>query len=593
VTAPDPEPHYLGARAASPGDSALDPVTRGERPVFAWLHRAAFECETGVGLVIVPPFGYEAVCAHRALRHLAITAAEAGVVTVRVDLDGTGDSAGDDLDPDRVARWIASIGLAADLARARGATRIVIAGVRLGALLGAVAAGARADVAGLVAIAPVVTGKRWLREMKALQQALGLPPAPEGRELPPADAGVQEVIGFAVTPATQAALGAIELDKLAAPPAPSVLVIDRDDLPASDRWIAHLRGQGADVDARRMHGYVEMVLDPHKAEVPVAIVAAVVEYARARPAIADVAPAPAAPTASRLDGGRFVEEPVLIDGALAAIATRPAGAAPARALVLLNAGCVRRIGPNRLNVALARRLAAEGTLVVRVDLSGIGDSPARPGTEERLVYFDHALADVAAILAWCRERGAPRAYVSGLCSGGYYALRSPAAGEPWAGAIIVNPGEPGTGIDDKPYESAAEAARYKSSLRSLASWKRLVRGDVDVARLARIVRTRALERVGARARDALRRVGIPIPGDVGSELVQLARRGVATTFVFCDREPGLVLFRERVGSTGPRLEARGALSVRVVDGPDHTYTPRWSHPVLLAEVAAALARGPA
>jgi pimeloyl-ACP methyl ester carboxylesterase len=571
--APAPEPMYVG----------------GARPWFVTLHRATPGAATGTGLVIVPPFGYEAVCAHRALRHLAEDAAAAGVTAVRVDLDGTGDSAGDDLDPDRVAQWCASIGAAADLARANGADRVVLAGVRLGATLAAEVARTRADVAGLVAIAPVVSGRKWLREMKALQQALGLLPPPPGRE--PADDSITEVIGFAVTAATKDAVTALDLEKAPARPAPAVLVIDRHDLPPSDTWIAHLRAHGAAVDARQLPGYVEMVMDPHKAEVPRAIVDATVEFARTRPPLATPAAAVTAPTTSRTARlGRVIEEPIVIDGVVHAIATRPADGRATQALVLLNAGCVRRIGPNRLHVLMARRYAAAGALVVRVDLSGIGDAPPVAGQDERLVYHDHALAECAAALAWCRRQGADDAYVAGLCSGGYYALRSAVAGQPWAGVIVINPGEPGTGIDDKPYEAAAEAARYKQSMRSVASWKKLLRGEVDVARLARLLRKRAFGLLGAQAKDAARRVGIKFEDDLGTDLTQLARRRVAVTFLFCDREPGLVLYRERVGSTGPRLENRGALAVRIIDGPDHTYTPRWSHAVLLDEVGAALRR---
>jgi hypothetical protein len=220
----------------------------------------------------------------------------------------------------------------------------------------------------------------------------------------------------------------------------------------------------------------------------------------------------------------------------------------------------------------------------------MGDAPPVDGNEDRLVYHDHALTETAAVLAWCRRQGAEDAFVAGLCSGGYYALRSAAAGQPWSGVILINPGEPGTGIDDKPYEAAADTARYKQSVRSLESWKKLLRGQVDVGHLARMLEKRAAGLLGAQAKDLARRIGIKFEDDLGTDLMQLARRRVAITFLFCDREPGLVLFHERVGSTGPRLEARGALALRVIEGPDHTYTPRWSHEVLVEEIAAALRR---
>ena len=52
----------------------------------------------------------------------------------------------------------------------------------------------------------------------------------------------------------------------------------------------------------------------------------------------------------------------------------------ATALILLNAGLVHRMGPFRLYVQMARRLAAEGYAVLRFDQSGLGDSPRRAST---------------------------------------------------------------------------------------------------------------------------------------------------------------------------------------------------------------------
>ena len=171
-----------------------------DRARFVQVSRPA--SPSGVGLVLVPPFGYEAICSARALRVLAERAATAGLIAVRVDLDGTGDSEGDDLDPGRLEAWLASIALACDLARAEGADRLVLAGVRLGAVLATLAAERRADVAGLVAIAPVASGKALLREMKMMQVALGLAPPPEGATVVEGD----ELVGFAITGETRAAI---------------------------------------------------------------------------------------------------------------------------------------------------------------------------------------------------------------------------------------------------------------------------------------------------------------------------------------------------------------------------------------------------
>ena len=57
----------------------------------------------------------------------------------------------------------------------------------------------------------------------------------------------------------------------------------------------------------------------------------------------------------------------------------PAGGRPAHAMavILLNAGLLHRVAPNRLYVELARGLAAQGFAAFRFDFSGIGDSNVR------------------------------------------------------------------------------------------------------------------------------------------------------------------------------------------------------------------------
>ena len=93
---------------------------------------------------------------------------------------------------------------------------------------------------------------------------------------------------------------------------------------------------------------------------------------------------------------------------------RPLGRRPRRtALVLLNAGLVHRMGPFRLYVQMARRLAAQGYVVLRFDQSGLGDS-----TLSARVSDNRKRDEVAAALDLvARETGVTRFVLGGLCSG--------------------------------------------------------------------------------------------------------------------------------------------------------------------------------
>lgn len=561
-----------------------------ERARFGWLHRPATSAR--VGVVIVPPFGYEAVCAARSLRHLADDAARAGLIALRFDPDGTGDSAGDDLDPARLEHWLDSIDDACALVRRAGAERIVLAGVRLGALLAATCAARRDDIAGVVAIAAVPTGKALLREGSALQLALGLAPPPPGAEM-----REREVVGFAISDETWEAIGALDMKASTRAPAPRMLLIDRDDRPPNDAWAAHLRALPVEVTQLRLPGYVDMTLDPHRTVVPTAIIEATVAFARSFASGGD-APAPMEPVlrksmSMRRGAADVREEAVWLDPHLFAIAARPA-AAPTRAVILLNAGAVGRIGPNRLYAELCRRFAEEGALAIRCDLSGIGDSLPREGENENVVYHGRAIDDVAAAVRWAQAAGAREIVVAGLCSGAYHALRAALAGLPIDTIVVINPLTfhyvPGAPLDVAAFRITADAARYRKSVTSGASWRKLLRGEVKLSRIATVLWHSVRGRVVNTAKNVLRALHVPLRDDLGSELETLARRGVAIRFVFADEDPGRAMLHDEGGPVVERLAARGKLAIRTIEGADHTFTPRWTHAALLDAVRGAASR---
>src|SRR5580692_4150321 len=80
---------------------------------------------------------------------------------------------------------------------------------------------------------------------------------------------------------------------------------------------------------------------------------------------------------------------------LLGVLTEPEGA-QARpevpAVLWLNAGVLHHVGPFGWYATLARRLAAQGVLSFRFDLSGVGDSPLR---KDRSNSLDGAALDVA------------------------------------------------------------------------------------------------------------------------------------------------------------------------------------------------------
>ena len=103
-------------------------------------------------------------------------------------------------------------------------------------------------------------------------------------------------------------------------------------------------------------------------------------------------------------------------GTITQPADRPARPGSQPGLILLNAGMLPRVGPQRLNVELARTAAAQGLTAIRFDLPGLGDSGF---TSSRLSHEDQtraAIEDAMALLA-ATPFAPDRFLIAGLCSG--------------------------------------------------------------------------------------------------------------------------------------------------------------------------------
>jgi pimeloyl-ACP methyl ester carboxylesterase len=176
-------------------------------------------------IVLCHPWGQEYLRAHRSMRQLGNLLAAAGHHVFRFDYFGTGDSAGDMVDAD-LAGWERDIEMAMqELMDTSGATRVSLAGLRLGSTLAArVAARHKREVDMLAMWDPLVSGPEHLAELihderKHARKAGAFLPRPE------AEGGGHEVRGFPLTSQMENDIRGLDLVQLVPSlPARSVVV---------------------------------------------------------------------------------------------------------------------------------------------------------------------------------------------------------------------------------------------------------------------------------------------------------------------------------------------------------------------------------
>lgn len=123
------------------------------------------------------------------------------------------------------------------------------------------------------------------------------------------------------------------------------------------------------------------------------------------------------------------------DGLVGTIAL-PDEQAADTAVILLNAGTIHRVGPHRVNVRLARRLAARGIASLRFDLAGHGDSARLTGEHS---FEAQAVIDIrAAMDALTALSGVARIAIFGICSGAYHAYAAALQDERIVGLLMFD-----------------------------------------------------------------------------------------------------------------------------------------------------------
>jgi alpha-beta hydrolase superfamily lysophospholipase len=545
------------------------------RPLFGWFHPPWPPAQRR-GVVVCNPIGDDAVRSHRVLRHLAERLQRAGFAVLRFDFDGTGDSAGDERDPDRVGTWLGDVGRAVERLRSEtGVARVSLVGLRLGATLAAAAAAARDDIDAVILWRPYPSGGAFVDDVtrlhevhRRLEPAGFALPAPVGW-----DAGGREALGFVLTTPTIAALERIDLSKLTTAPARRALVVG-SGAASETRVATALRALGCAVDEARADDRF-LVTIAHKATLPASDLDAMVAWLAAPVAVDDAPTATRAPAPrADLDGGREAPLSFAGVGPLFGILAAPARCDRERpAVVLVNAGTVHRIGPHRMYVRLARRLADAGFFVLRMDLSGIGDSPAPPGAVENLCYPRDAVADVrAGMHALTARLGARRFALVGLCSGGDIALQTALVDERVHAVVIMNPRT--FGLDDLGLVESYQRPRYYAeALTDGRRLGRLCRGEVDVRRAVRGL-AENLARLVDRHRAA--RAAAADGSDPPTSLGRLVARGVDTALIVAEHDPG-VSYSDHLFPRGMRALVRLSGFRRIdLPGTDHTFTSVWA-----------------
>lgn len=419
-----------------------------DRPLFSWLDLPDDNSVVGI-VVLCSAMGLEAAYSARALRELAHQLAASRWAVLRVDYAGTGDSAGSWTDPDQVAEWRLNVREAIEYARVLDAPRIAVVGLRIGATIAAAELTEPAGVDDLVLWDPCASGKAFLREQRALwafrrEQAIQWGILNEGdswgSEEARDDDGSFEAPGAMFSAQTVSDLQTLAISSSNAGLASRTLVLTREGRKldrALAEWSALSHVEFSEIGAQ------EGLFDAD-AITPEPTLQRILSWLNepTGPVARIETPKSPADVVHRLSGRpAVIERPLFIGPArLFGILSEPeessGGSAPT--VIFLNTGRIGHQGPARFWVDLSRLWSSEGVRCLRVDLSGLGDSPTRPHRTDNVEFPADGLDDLRDVRRFVAAEFGPNIVLIGLCSGGYHAIEA-ALDEPVALVCVINP----------------------------------------------------------------------------------------------------------------------------------------------------------
>lgn len=258
------------------------------------------------------------------------------------------------------------------------------------------------------------------------------------------------------------------------------------------------------------------------------------------------------------------------------------------AIILLGAGLVHHVGPHRLYVKLARRLASQGFIVLRFDFSGIGDSAA-PRSDQPL--DETAVAETREAMDWLRDaRSVERVVLMAICSGAGFSFRAACADPRVVGIALINAAGHRWGTNAERGRTLARHYVRMLSARSFLrnNWRKVVTLDFAHRGMARAALTQLTQRLTGRESAP---PGPPAADGIAAAFGTLVARGVRVLIVYSEGDEGwdyYQLFLRRRLST---LVSAQQVELAVVEGANHTFTLLSHQQQVLALLGGWLERG--
>ncbi len=530
--------------------------------------------------IICPPVGSDYNNSYRNLKVLAEQLAAQNQWVITIDYLGFGNSMDASKGISQLESMIVSLTSLQQKLTQSGVKKINLIGLRFGATLAALASN-RVAINKLVLWSPIVSGKKFIREIKMLTQASEQ--AIESPEL-------LEISGWTIDAESAELIANIDLLKLRFH-CERVLLLQDGQKRQINKLKDHL-SEFADIEVTvdEQSELIDLLVDAHQSQLAKKSNQSIVSYlSTGQNESTQCSQTFFSETSLALVQGGEFQDCYIDKGRYFAIHTQAlASNSDLPTFVFLNSGSNHQVGPHRLYVLLSRQFASLGFNSVRVDLPGLGESPATNDGQENLPYPDKATHEIVKILELMQLANKPIILI-GLCSGAYHSMKCAAEATSLSieESIMINPltffWQKGMKINDSPSLVFGHWNWYLNAMKDWRRWGKLFRGEVDIRPIIKTVQQRFFAKQPVnQTTDGSQEKEWTINADINRTLFRIQRRKVQQTYFFAEGDPGFAMLRFYAKKAYKKLTRNKSLTCDMIKNADHTFSKSSSRQRLMA-----------
>lgn len=385
----------------------------GKGHVFCHCHIPDSSITSGIGIILISPIGPEYMFTYRTLRSLSERLADLGFHVLRYDHLGMGSSEFDLYRKDILSDWSESLSQLTDNFKSSyKLTNINHLCIRSGSII--LTEYLKTNrTSNAIYWFPYPNGKSWVRDMEVMSNGV--------KDMD----GSIDALGYPLTQLNAERISSLDLKKSSMLIDDKILLIE-DSASLPNKSLHEALSNQADFILDRMEGMKELLNVVSYSKVPRHILDQLCGWlTKNSPSLDDKSLDNASSDndsfiSSTFSNSQFSESVYnSSEGSIFGITTKPNNQEIAHMVVLVNAGSGHQVGPNRINVFLARSLAKLEIASIRIDLKHLGDSASYDESSQLNPFVINKNMDIDFVIKDIDKLYNVPITLVGLCSGAH------------------------------------------------------------------------------------------------------------------------------------------------------------------------------